>query len=169
MSNLVELEEEEFMNKFRSLAEEQLARECQHLSYVATFEAAHKTAEEISEEHPMETYAYLVQNEPLKKAVGLSDDQREIELGTTPYELQDSYKDFDTSTELINEVISSVASRVVAEFMHEELIEGDWNGVQKEQVEVTETVEVGDQTKEVTGTETQYQVNHDFIEENYDL
>ena len=173
MQNLVEIEKEEFMDILRSIAEEELARELQRLSYVydSTIETAHKAGEKISEEHPMETYAYLVRNEPLKKSVNFnsSDNERGIELGTTPYELQDSYMDFDTSTELINEVISSVATRVVAEFMNKELIEGDWDGVQEESVEVTERVEVGDETKEVTGTETQYKVNDKFIEENYDF
>jgi hypothetical protein len=170
MQNLVEIEQEEFMDKLRSIAEEETVREFQHTSYVydATIEAAHRAGEKISREHPMETYAYLVQNEPLEKAVNLNthDSERGAELGTTPYKLQDNYTDFDTSTELINEIISSVATRVVAEFIDKELIEADWNGVQKEQVEVIDKVEVGDETKEVTGTETQYKVNHEFIEKN---
>jgi hypothetical protein len=173
MQNLIKIEREEFIDRLRSVAEEEFARECIHSSSFCgdiIYEAAHTTATQIAEEHPMETYAYLVKDEPLNNTVNLGvDGEREIQLGTTTYKLHDSYKDFETANDLINEIISSVAVRIVAKFIHEQLVEGDWNGIEKVQVDVSKKVDVGDETKEVTGKETQYEINQEFIQNNYDF
>lgn len=172
MQNLVKIEKDEFIHKLRSIAEEEFARECLHppFSGDAIYESAHKTAEQITKEHLMETYAYLVKDKHLNDTLNLGvDGEREIQLGTTTYKLHDSYEDFETSTELINEIIASVAVRIVAEFINEELVEGDWNGIEKVQVEATKEVDVGDETKTVTGEKTQYEINEAFIQDKYNL